>query len=96
MLGSILSNLLLVMGMCFFLGGIWNWRNGRGEGVEQNFASGTAQTTCSLMALSSASLVIPAAVCRGTCSPEGMFLTLLSSIRSSTTTPTMPPRNGPS
>jgi calcium/proton exchanger cax len=62
MLGSILSNLLLVMGMCFFLGGIWNWKGENGEGVEQSFASATAQTTCSLMALSSASLVIPATV----------------------------------
>lgn len=62
MLGSILSNLLLVMGMCFFLGGIWNMRDGNGRGSEQTFTSGTAQTTCSLMTLSSASLVIPAAL----------------------------------
>lgn len=61
MLGSILSNLLLVMGMCFFLGGIFNMRDPRtGNGTEQVFASGTAQTACSLMTLSSASLVIPA------------------------------------
>ncbi|KAL2274853.1 hypothetical protein FJTKL_02679 [Diaporthe vaccinii] len=60
MLGSILSNLLLVMGMCFFLGGIFNMRDARGNGSEQVFASGTAQTACSLMTLSSASLVIPA------------------------------------
>jgi Ca2+:H+ antiporter len=60
MLGSILSNLLLVMGMCFFLGGIFNMRDARGNGREQVFASGTAQTACSLMTLSSASLVIPA------------------------------------
>lgn len=60
MLGSILSNLLLVMGMCFFLGGIFNMRDARGNGTEQVFASGTAQTACSLMTLSSASLVIPA------------------------------------
>jgi Ca2+:H+ antiporter len=63
MLGSILSNLLLVLGMCFFFGGIWNWRDADGRGAEQSFASATAQTTCSLMALSSASLVIPATVC---------------------------------
>lgn len=62
MLGSILSNLLLVMGMCFFLGGIANMRDADGNGTEQEFAAGTAQTTCSLMALSSASLIIPAAV----------------------------------
>ncbi|GKT51687.1 vacuolar calcium ion transporter [Colletotrichum spaethianum] len=61
MLGSILSNLLLVMGMCFFFGGIFNMRDRiTGQGMEQSFASATAQTTCSLMTLSSASLVIPA------------------------------------
>lgn len=60
MLGSILSNLLLVLGMSFFFGGIWNLRNPDGTGMEQEFPSGTAQTTCSLLALSSASLVIPA------------------------------------
>lgn len=62
MLGSILSNLLLVLGMCFFFGGIRNIRNADGSGMEQQFPSGTAQTTCSLLALSSASLVIPATV----------------------------------
>ncbi|KAL2756001.1 hypothetical protein ACRALDRAFT_2042232 [Sodiomyces alcalophilus JCM 7366] len=61
MLGSILSNLLLVMGMCFFFGGIVNMRHPSTQlGQEQGFASATAQTTCSLMTLSSASLVIPA------------------------------------
>jgi Ca2+:H+ antiporter len=59
MLGSILSNLLLVMGMCFLLGGIANMRDAQGKGTEQTFASATAQTTCSLMALSTASLIIP-------------------------------------
>lgn len=62
MLGSILSNLLLVMGMCFFLGGIYNMRDSRGNGTEQSFSQGTAQTTCSLMALSSASMILPAAL----------------------------------
>lgn len=60
MLGSILSNLLLVLGMCFFLGGITNMTDDRGRGTEQIFASGTAQTACSLMTLSTASMVIPA------------------------------------
>lgn len=60
MLGSILSNLLLVLGMCFFLGGITNMTDARGRGSEQIFASGTAQTACSLMTLSTASMVIPA------------------------------------
>ncbi|KAK3381358.1 Sodium/calcium exchanger protein-domain-containing protein [Podospora didyma] len=62
MLGSILSNLLLVLGMCFLLGGIYNMRDRDGNATEQSFAQGTAQTTCSLMALSSASLIIPAAL----------------------------------
>ncbi|CAF3430956.1 unnamed protein product [Fusarium graminearum] len=61
MLGSILSNLLLVMGMCFLFGGIVH-RGESGNGREQVFSSATAQTTCSLMTLSSASLVIPAAL----------------------------------
>ncbi|EHK23912.1 Ca2+ transporter [Trichoderma virens Gv29-8] len=61
MLGSILSNLLLVMGMCFLFGGLRH-RGSTGAGTEQTFSSAVAQTTCSLMALSSASLVIPAAL----------------------------------
>ncbi|CAM1501908.1 Fc.00g038920.m01.CDS01 [Cosmosporella sp. VM-42] len=61
MLGSILSNLLLVMGMCFFFGGLVH-RGESGNGREQTFASAVAQTTCSMMTLSSASLVIPAAL----------------------------------
>ncbi len=62
MLGSILSNLLLVMGMCFLLGGIFNMRDVSGHGTEQTFTSATAQTTCSLMAISSASMILPAAL----------------------------------
>ncbi|KAH6894430.1 Sodium/calcium exchanger protein-domain-containing protein [Thelonectria olida] len=61
MLGSILSNLLLVMGMCFLFGGIIH-RGESGNGREQSFSSATAQTTCSMMTLSSASLIIPAAL----------------------------------
>lgn len=61
MLGSILSNLLLVMGMCFLFGGLVH-RGTNGRGSEQVFSAAVAQTTCSLMALSSASLVLPAAV----------------------------------
>ncbi|KAJ4259797.1 Vacuolar calcium ion transporter [Fusarium torreyae] len=61
MLGSILSNLLLVMGMCFLFGGIVH-RGESGRGTEQSFSSATAQTTCSMMTLSSASLIIPAAL----------------------------------
>ncbi|RDA85781.1 hypothetical protein CP532_6302 [Ophiocordyceps camponoti-leonardi (nom. inval.)] len=61
MLGSILSNLLLVMGTCFLLGGLRH-RGSTGHGTEQEFAQAAAQTTCSLMTLSSASLVLPAAL----------------------------------
>ncbi|OAA70258.1 Calcium/proton exchanger [Cordyceps fumosorosea ARSEF 2679] len=61
MLGSILSNLLLVMGMCFLFGGLRH-RGSSGHGSEQVFSAAVAQTTCSLMALSSASLVLPAAL----------------------------------
>ncbi|ATY59405.1 calcium ion transporter Vcx1, putative [Cordyceps militaris CM01] len=61
MLGSILSNLLLVMGMCFLFGGLVH-RGTNGNGTEQTFSAAVAQTTCSLMALSSASLVLPAAL----------------------------------
>ncbi|KAI1485065.1 Sodium/calcium exchanger protein-domain-containing protein [Biscogniauxia mediterranea] len=59
MIGSMLSNLLLVMGMCFFFGGIVNMTDGHGNGREQTFASITAQTTSSLMTLSAASIVLP-------------------------------------
>ncbi|KAF4772712.1 calcium/proton exchanger [Colletotrichum scovillei] len=63
MLGSILSDLLLVTGMCFFLGGIVNMRHQiTGQGTEQTFATGRAQTFCSLIALSSTSLLIPTAL----------------------------------
>ncbi|KAH6866142.1 Sodium/calcium exchanger protein-domain-containing protein [Thelonectria olida] len=60
MLGSILSNLLLVMGSSFLLGGLVNMKDGSGNGTEQTFTSATAQTTCSLLALSAASMIIPA------------------------------------
>lgn len=61
MLGSILSNLLLVMGMCFLFGGLVH-RGSSGSGSEQSFSPAVAQFTCSLMTLSSASLILPAAV----------------------------------
>ncbi|KAI1777136.1 Calcium/proton exchanger [Hypoxylon cercidicola] len=59
MIGSILSNLLLVMGMCFFFGGIVNMRDEHGHGQEQTFQTITAQTTASLMTLSAASMILP-------------------------------------
>ncbi|KAI9723157.1 MAG: hypothetical protein M1828_004260 [Chrysothrix sp. TS-e1954] len=53
LIGSMLSNLLLVMGMCFFAGGI--------NRIEQNFNVTVAQTACSLLMLSVAALIIPTA-----------------------------------
>jgi Ca2+:H+ antiporter len=52
MLGSILSNILLVLGCCFIAGGI--------KYNEQSFNSTVASTMSSLMAVSTASLIIPA------------------------------------
>jgi Ca2+:H+ antiporter len=53
LIGSILSNLLLVMGMCFFFGGV--------NRIEQHFNVVVAQTAASLLALAVASLIIPTA-----------------------------------
>lgn len=53
MLGSILLNLLLVLGMCFVAGGITR--------VQQTFNQTVAQTMSSLMALGTSGLLIPAA-----------------------------------
>lgn len=62
MLGSILSNMLLVLGCCFIAGGVRNTStpaDARG-GIEQNFNSTVASTISSLMAVASAALIIPA------------------------------------
>jgi len=53
LIGSMLSNLLLVLGMAFFLGG-WNR-------LEQAFNTTVAQTASSLLFLAVASLIIPTA-----------------------------------
>lgn len=53
MLGSILSNSLLVLGCCFIAGGLTR--------VQQTFNQTVAQTMSSLMALATAGLMIPAA-----------------------------------
>ncbi|KAJ5779125.1 Sodium/calcium exchanger membrane region [Penicillium paradoxum] len=53
LIGSILSNLLLVLGMCFFLGGI--------DRMEQHFNVTVAQTAASMLALAVSSLIIPTA-----------------------------------
>jgi Ca2+:H+ antiporter len=52
-LGSIISNLLLVLGMCFAIGGYYH--------KKQVFNQTVAQTSSSLMALACVSLIIPAA-----------------------------------
>lgn len=65
MLGSILSNMLLVLGCCFLAGGI--------KYPEQSFNETVASTMSSLMAVSSASLIIPAtlyAAMRGTAASD--------------------------
>ncbi|KAL9109539.1 MAG: hypothetical protein Q9227_005875 [Pyrenula ochraceoflavens] len=51
LIGSMLSNLLLVLGMCFFFGGY--------NRLEQQFNMVVAQTAASLLALAAASLIIP-------------------------------------
>ncbi|KAH0543029.1 hypothetical protein FGG08_002637 [Glutinoglossum americanum] len=53
LIGSILSNLLLVLGMCFFAGGLTR--------VEQSPNVAVAQTSSSLLVISVGSLVIPTA-----------------------------------
>ncbi|KAK4146749.1 Sodium/calcium exchanger protein-domain-containing protein [Dichotomopilus funicola] len=51
LIGSILSNLLLVMGMCFFFGGL--------RRQEQFFNTTVAQTAASLLALAVAGVIVP-------------------------------------
>ncbi|KAF8340660.1 calcium/proton exchanger [Cantharellus anzutake] len=53
LVGSILSNLLLVLGMCFFAGGT--------RFAEQGFMQTTAQLSVSLLVLSVTAILIPAA-----------------------------------
>ncbi|EME78734.1 uncharacterized protein MYCFIDRAFT_216745 [Pseudocercospora fijiensis CIRAD86] len=53
LIGSMLSNLLLVLGMCFFCGGV--------NRKEQHFNITVAQTAASLLALAIGSLIIPTA-----------------------------------
>eukprot|EP00475_Leptophrys_vorax_P004916 TRINITY_DN1294_c0_g1_i1.p1 TRINITY_DN1294_c0_g1~~TRINITY_DN1294_c0_g1_i1.p1 ORF type:complete len:400 (+),score=97.17 TRINITY_DN1294_c0_g1_i1:85-1284(+) len=53
LLGSILSNLLLVLGMCFFFGGL--------KHKEQEFNVTAAQASSSMLAIACISLIIPAA-----------------------------------
>lgn len=51
LIGSILSNLLLVLGMCFFFGGL--------RRQEQFFNTTVAQTAASLLALAVAGVIVP-------------------------------------
>ncbi|OIW32056.1 Calcium/proton exchanger [Coniochaeta ligniaria NRRL 30616] len=51
LIGSILSNLLLVLGMCFFFGGL--------RRQEQFFNTTVAQTAASMLALAVASIIVP-------------------------------------
>lgn len=73
MLGSILSNILLVLGCCFLAGGI--------KYPQQSFNDVVASTMSSLMVVSTASLVIPAtlyAVMKGTDTNQDQNILILS------------------
>ena len=73
MLGSILSNILLVLGCCFLAGGI--------KYKQQRFNDVVASTMSSLMVVSTASLIIPAtlyAVMRGTDADQDNDILILS------------------
>lgn len=73
MLGSILSNILLVLGCCFFAGGI--------RYKQQRFNDIVASTMSSLMVVSTASLIIPAtlyAVMKGTDANQDDNILILS------------------
>ncbi|KAL9607421.1 MAG: hypothetical protein Q9167_007664 [Letrouitia subvulpina] len=63
MLGSVLSNILLVLGCCFLAGGI--------RFPEQRFNETVASTMSSLMAVSTASLIIPATLYAAMGGPKG-------------------------
>ena len=73
MLGSILSNILLVLGCCFLAGGI--------KYQQQRFNDVVASTMSSLMVVSTASLIIPAtlyAVMKGTDANQDKDILILS------------------
>ncbi|RIB00523.1 vacuolar calcium ion transporter /H(+) exchanger [Gigaspora rosea] len=57
-LGSVLSNILVVLGSCFLFGGITILKEGR---LEQNFDSTAAQASSSVMTLACIALIVPAA-----------------------------------
>ncbi|KAL2023388.1 hypothetical protein VTK56DRAFT_2745 [Thermocarpiscus australiensis] len=62
LIGSILSNLLLVMGMCFFCGGL--------RRQEQYFNTTVAQTAASLLALAVAGVIVPTVFDIASSTPE--------------------------
>ncbi|TQS35420.1 hypothetical protein Golomagni_04159 [Golovinomyces magnicellulatus] len=70
MLGSILSNMLLVLGCCFLAGGIHNSTTGTAAGIEQKFNSTVASTMSSLLAVAAATLIIPATLYASMASSE--------------------------
>ncbi|KAI0798396.1 Calcium/proton exchanger [Xylaria sp. FL0064] len=68
LVGSVLSNLLLVLGFCFALGGI--------NRPEQRFSKTLARTAVSLLALSTASLILPTLLFHNTSLPLHTVLRL--------------------
>ncbi|KAL8382661.1 hypothetical protein RB595_006441 [Gaeumannomyces hyphopodioides] len=62
LIGSILSNLLLVLGMCFFFGGL--------RRTEQHFNITVAQTAASLLALAVAGVIVPTVFDRSSNTPD--------------------------
>jgi len=69
MLGSILSNILLVLGCCFVAGGF--------HGGQQRFSAVAANTMSSLLAVATASLIIPAALSASLSSAKESSLTAI-------------------
>ncbi len=68
LIGSILSNLLLVMGMCFFFGGL--------RRQEQFFNQTVAQTAASLLALAVGSVIIPTCFDKFSSTPQASIASL--------------------
>ncbi|CAG8490486.1 17631_t:CDS:2 [Racocetra persica] len=56
-LGSVLSNILVVLGLCFLFGGITIFKEGR---LKQNFDSTVAQASSSVMTLACIALIVSA------------------------------------
>lgn len=59
LLGSILSNLLLVLGMAFLFGGLTPGADGKVRGKEQNFLSNAALINLTMLFLATASFALP-------------------------------------